>query len=364
MVRSVKQHVMLRPLFKYPGGKGSEYKHLKKLFPRFTNFVEPFVGGGAVYWATDAEKMIINDYSQELIAIYRYAKAQDGKFLSYVNDIGVLWEDKDKVVDGVRQLLFERKATVKKPCTVYFANQLLAPVRVLDKNQERLALYLDDSIKRKIRSLERVAKTKEITNFEENVFGAVGAAIYTYLRAMYNETEYDVNPQLKTALYLFLREYAYSSMFRFNSSGGFNVPFGGNTYAQKSFYSRINQITNSDVIAKLKKTKILQGDFSHSIIDDRETFMFLDPPYDTEFSTYNLKVFDSNEQIRLRDSLLNVKHTKWLLVVKSTDFIENLYEREGWYKARFDKSYSVNFNNRNNRDAEHLIVTNYDFERQ
>ncbi|MCJ0583955.1 DNA adenine methylase, partial [Enterococcus cecorum] len=46
-----KETVFLKPLFKYPGGKSSEYKHLRELFPKFNTYVEPFLGGGAVYWA-------------------------------------------------------------------------------------------------------------------------------------------------------------------------------------------------------------------------------------------------------------------------------------------------------------------------
>ncbi len=53
--------VVLKPLFKYPGGKSSELKHLKKLLPDFDTYIEPFLGGGAVFWATKAKQWIIND---------------------------------------------------------------------------------------------------------------------------------------------------------------------------------------------------------------------------------------------------------------------------------------------------------------
>lgn len=39
----------LKPLFKYPGGKSSEYQYIKEYFPTFNTYVEPFLGGGAVY---------------------------------------------------------------------------------------------------------------------------------------------------------------------------------------------------------------------------------------------------------------------------------------------------------------------------
>ena len=128
---------------------------------------------------------------------------------------------------------------------------------------------------------------------------------------------------------------------------------------KKIFLKRYQQITSKQVVDKLKGTRILRGDFSDAMIDKKDTFMFLDPPYDSEFSTYNLHTFDAQEQVRLRDSLIKIRDTKWLMVIKSTDFIEDLYDHDGWYKFRFDKSYSVNFKNRNNKDVKHLVITNY-----
>lgn len=50
------------------------------------------------------------------------------------------------------------------------------------------------------------------------------------------------------------------------------------------------------------------------------------------------------------------------MVIKSTDFIEELYKDDRFYKLRFNKSYSVNFKNRNDRGVQHLIISNYPLE--
>ena len=50
---------MLKPLFKYPGGKASEYKFIAPLVPKHTIYIEPFLGGGAVYWKNQADKYIV-----------------------------------------------------------------------------------------------------------------------------------------------------------------------------------------------------------------------------------------------------------------------------------------------------------------
>ena len=88
-------------------------------------------------------------------------------------------------------------------------------------------------------------------------------------------------------------------------------------------------------------------------------FIFLDPPYDTEFSTYAKNDFDKDDQIRLSKFLKSTK-AKFMLIIKNTDFIYNLYNNNGFYIKSFDKKYLVSFQNRNNKDVEHLIITNYE----
>ena len=71
------------------------------------------------------------------------------------------------------------------------------------------------------------------------------------------------------------------------------------------------------------KTKIYNLDFEKVLNKfelNENDFIFLDPPYDSEFSTYDQNSFDKNEQIRLADFLKNTKAC-WMLIIKKTDFI-------------------------------------------
>jgi len=69
----------LKPIIKWTGGKRKEIKIIADYFPDFVRnnepytYVEPFVGGGAVYWQLNniGGKNIINDYDRELINFYR-----------------------------------------------------------------------------------------------------------------------------------------------------------------------------------------------------------------------------------------------------------------------------------------------------
>jgi len=88
-------------------------------------------------------------------------------------------------------------------------------------------------------------------------------------------------------------------------------------------------------------------------------FIFLDPPYDSEFSTYAQNVFDMRDQERLACYLLETCQARFMLVIKNTGAIFNLYNQKGLTITTFDKKYLVSFQDRNNRDAEHLVITNF-----
>jgi len=62
----------LYPILKWAGGKEQELKYIIPNLPsKFENYYEPFVGGGAVYTALQANKYFINDKSDELINLYK-----------------------------------------------------------------------------------------------------------------------------------------------------------------------------------------------------------------------------------------------------------------------------------------------------
>lgn len=65
----------LQPLVKWSGGKGREIDHFSSYYPKdFTTYVEPFVGGGAVFFDLNSPKNVIADVHQELINFYVQVK--------------------------------------------------------------------------------------------------------------------------------------------------------------------------------------------------------------------------------------------------------------------------------------------------
>jgi DNA adenine methylase len=61
----------LTPLIKWSGGKSDEIATIMKFMPTFTTYVDPFVGGGALYFHLNPAKALINDIHPELITLYK-----------------------------------------------------------------------------------------------------------------------------------------------------------------------------------------------------------------------------------------------------------------------------------------------------
>ena len=148
-------------------------------------------------------------------------------------------------------------------------------------------------------------------------------------------------------------------MFRYNTKGEFNIPYGGISYNTKNLKSKIDNMFNQDIATIFKTTDIYSTDFEEFIASQNlseDDFMFLDPPYDTDFSDYEGKDFSHDDQERL-SVVLKKTLAKFILVIKYTDFIYDLYKN--WANIlSFDNQYTYNVRSRNDRKTEHLIITN------
>lgn len=96
-------------------------------------------------------------------------------------------------------------------------------------------------------------------------------------------------------IFYYLNRTCFNGLCRFNQSGGFNVPFGQHksiTYARDfaSFQSLFENWTFC--CGDLNKLRISSGDF-----------IYADPPYDVEFTTYSAGGFGWDDQVRTAEQL-------------------------------------------------------------
>ena len=378
----------LSPLLKYPGGKDTELCHiLPNLPPNAEHYYEPFVGGGAVYFAIETDKYFINDKSFELMELYEMVKTQNAEFLCALEQIEHNWQIISQVVFNHAEEISNIYCSYKKGFTEKQKLHDEISAFVMHNADEFNGLLSTDfnvgiqnfvnelikSFKNKIiRMVDIESQTGYLSkeDFIQNIECAFKSAFYMHFRYLYNNApEFKLSKPFLTAIYFYIREYCYSSMFRYNANGHFNVPYGGISYNRKSLTKKIEYFTNNELISHLQKTQMGRLDFEAFLQEHKPNhndFMFLDPPYDTEFSTYANNAFDKKDQDRLAEYLKTKCDCYFMLIIKKSDYILNLYKDGDHDKngrliriSKFDKKYFVSFQNRNNKDAEHLVITNY-----
>lgn len=370
----------LSPIIKWAGGKEKELSFIFSNAPlSFKYYYEPFVGGGAVFTAFSAQKYFINDKSQELIDLYRSIASSDPNFFLWIASIETVWNSMLEFVDCHRSLcddylLFREKKLSDKQMEAIIHSFLreysdeLNDI-LLSSFKWHRDVYLKEiqkNLVRKILRMRQIEKKKTLMPLKDvydNIETAFMSSIYMYIRCIYNDQELmSSDKALSTAVFVFIRNYAYGGMFRYSHKGEFNVPYGGIGYNHKHLQKKIDYYKSTPLIEHLNKTTICNQDFESFLRNNapkENDFVFLDPPYDSEFSTYAQNVFSQEDHRRLANYLIRECSAKWMMIIKNTPYILSLYSEAGLTIKTFDKKYLVSFMNRNDKSAEHLIIMNY-----
>lgn len=377
----------MNSIIKWAGGKEKELTYIKESLPdKIDRYIEPFVGGGAVYFNMDIKNSIINDKSEELINLYRCIQNSDEEFFNKLKAIYRNWRLLENIVENNSDELLK---IYRQYCEELTYNQDTKNIKirfndkiytfVIRHNEEfngilseefntEIDNFINEIVKNLISKMNRMYKIenqKKKMNKEDtlnNIECAFKSAFYMHFRHLYNEhKKLNIDTSFYTAIFYFIREFCYASMFRYNKSGKFNVPYGGISYNRKEFIKKIDYIDSKKIKEYMKNTKIYCEDFEsflEKVKPHKADFIFLDPPYDTEFSTYAKNEFTKNDQIRLCEYMKNTE-ANMMLIIKNTEFIFNLYNTKEFNIKSFNKKYLVSFQNRNDKDTEHLLITNY-----
>lgn len=379
---------MLKPLFKYAGGKYNECRFFAHLIPEtIRNYYEPFAGSAGVYlYLRDkgviTGQTVLSDVSFDLINFYRcVADKTAASHLRLINDG---WKQLAEVAAKIYDKFgtdFEAYITDKpngytlESIQAYLEELLPQMNMTIAKYADFRVFKMPVFIAKSLFDKAKRFKKKTITSNHETIisdciYTAIYQGFYFCIRDMYNDFRVNKNhvkysSEVVAAHWLFLREMCFGSMYRFNPNNGkFNVPYGGKSYNSKTFDEKIKQYTSTEVVdafAAEKDVHLELMDYKEAIdllgAPGPDDFIFLDPPYDSTFSAYDGNSFGRDKHTELANKLKTVG-CKWMMVIKNTEFIYGLYA--GWAKiASFDKTYSYQARGSYDKDVEHLIITNY-----
>lgn len=269
--------VKTAPFLKWAGGKGQLLEQMEKWIPSdYNSYLEPFLGGGALFFHLLPETAILGDVSEELINAYTIVKEDSDALMRALDDHSEGKTDPDYYYD-VRRL---------KP-------------RDLD-------------------SVARAART------------------------------------------VFLNKTCYNGLYRVNSRGEFNVPFG--RYKNPKLYDPANLRACR---AALRGVRLLTGDFHETLEHAGEAdFVYLDPPYQplsatASFTSYTKDSFSENDQRDLAQafSRLDAKGCKVMLSNSATPLVKELYGEHEIHTIRASRPISSKAETRG--AIEEFLVTNY-----
>lgn len=266
-----------------------------------------------------------------------------------------------KWVGGKRQLIDEITPLLPGRITAYCEPFLgggavlfsIRPPRAIvnDLNADLITVYevVRDNIEELIASLKKHENTSE----------------YFYaIRDMDRDKErYQAMSGIeKASRLIYLNKTCFNGLFRVNSSGEFNSPFGN--YKNPNI---INEQGLRAVSAFFNASDITfyREDFAETLNRvEKGGFVYLDPPYDpvsdtASFTGYSKDGFDRNEQIRLKRCCddLTRRGIKFLLSNSATEFIKDLYREYNITIVKAKRAINADAGKRG--AIEEVLIRNY-----
>ncbi|WP_462273376.1 DNA adenine methylase [Methanohalophilus sp.] len=301
--------VKVKPFLKWAGGKKQLLHEFVKRFPdelkndNINKYVEPFVGGGAVLFH------VIQNFSFDEIHIY---DANEELILVYT----VVKDNVDELIEILKSLEYE-----------YLK---------LEEDSRKKFYY---SIR------DKFNLNKKDIHFEK----------------------YSPNWIHRAAFLIFLNKTCFNGLFRVNSRGQFNVPFG--KYKNPKIANEKN-LRNASIA--LQNVEIHHGDFETcEPIVDNNTFVYFDPPYrplskTSNFTSYSKDTFDENSQKRLAKFYRKLNDKSAKLMLSNSDpknidakdhFFEEMYS--GFTIERVHAKRMINAKAKGRGEIHELVITNY-----
>lgn len=192
------------------------------------------------------------------------------------------------------------------------------------------------------------------------------------IRADFNKV--DCSDIKSSAYFIFLNKTCFNGLYRENSKGEFNVPFG--KYENPSFFEEEQLIE----ISKLLNVKNQNGEFKVKILNksfyeldeyiDDNTFVYCDPPYRPVtkggFTSYNKSNFNDEAQIKLRDFYQEMSNRGAKIMLSNSD-PKNLDENDTFFDDLYSKfnikriyaKRNINSVGSKRGKITELLITNY-----
>lgn len=296
----------IRSPFFYVGDKYKLMPQLKQLMPKkIEQYIEPFVGGGSSFLNSKGTSYMLNDVDSYVVELHRQIGSYTGK--------------SEELFDA----LFEIIDFYGLSCSYR-------------------GICVPEDMKKK---------------YVKTYYSKYNKDAYIRMRKDFNANKNDF-----LRLYLLLI-YGFNHMIRFNGKGDFNLPVG-NVDFNNNVYQALNNYLDFVGEHEIEFFNMDYISFLERIRFEKNSYVFLDPPYLISMSEYN-KLWNDKKEDELCEYLdsLNERGIKF--------GITNLITHKGKVNQRFLEwskrycAYDVNSNyisfndNTIKADSQEVFVTNY-----
>ena len=216
---------------------------------------------------------------------------------------------------------------------------------------------------------------ERLKNIENNYycvdFPARKELFYAY-RDQYNNSE-ELHQDEKAALFIFLNHTCFNGLYRVNSTGKFNVPYG--RYKKPVICNEELIMADHRLLNSVELVIRQPGDYKlvrQNLSKRQQNFVYLDPPYrplsaTSYFKEYSNSPFEDRQQEELKLFCDRLSAMDCLIMQSNSDskdendvcYFEELYE--GYYFSRILAPRFINANPDKRNELEEIVIRNYNF---
>jgi DNA adenine methylase len=253
---------------------------------------------------------------------------------------------KSRVLPNIQSVLPQGKRLIEPfaGSGVVFLNSDYPEFLLADSNADLINLF--NQLKIENEGFIKYAKTLFIpeNNTEESFYA---------LRKTFNKTS-DVRE--KSAIFIYLNRHCFNGLCRYNSKGGFNVPYG--RYSNPGF-------PEAEMLGFLEKAPLAEfmpSDFVKTMeMAELGDVVYCDPPYapleqKSNFTSYAAGGFGVNEQLKLAEMALKLQSRGITVVISNhnTEFTQAAYK--GAEIHEFDVQRNIAADGMNRKKAKELLA--------
>jgi len=269
-----------------------------------------------------------------------------------------------KWAGGKRQLLTELNASLPVAWNTYYEPFFGGGALFADLfTRGRISRGVIADLNRELVNFYRIVRQHPAELMDELAGGDFenSAPCFSARRAEFNVLNCSgENPVRRAALLLYLNKHGYNGLWRVNSRGSFNVPFGCHKKRNIPVAETVLRFSQM-----LRSVKILEADFEAAVKTAKKgDLVYFDPPYHpisktAGFTDYNSNGFRFEDQVRLARVFRRLSK-KGIFVMLSNSKVPEIEELYDDFAIRtVEAKRFINCNGEKRRGVFEIIVTNY-----